>query len=413
MCSQENSTEPPRSSWLNISSFSQPENELGSDNIITRLISEVSTSIINNPSNQVFIDRLLSNDVSRPNQEQNNPPGATNISFSNGSQTTNPNAAAFMVGLNGELRELPLTEVLTGGSLTNFVESMENAIAVALSTEDPNNRFGSPPASVQVVEQLPRETVSEENISRIKTHGPCVVCQDEYNIGDEVMGLSKDKDVCHHIFHANCLLPWLNRHNSCPVCRFELPTDDEYYESRRRSSAQNPSTAQESTNNTGTPTESQIGVQNNTNTETVSNDVQHTASVSEEPPTTAELRITQVSTHEQQQGQHGEASSSNVTISGFRTINFSNQLGEVTTITSHLPTITSTISTTEISGETSNQDRISTDDIINNFHNATHRRIHQLHHSGIDLTAHDLDSDSISDFTPIDTIRGSNSCRMI
>lgn len=356
----------------------------------------------------------MPHDSTRIHQEQHNSHHTQALAFSSELPTGNPGTTTFMVGLNGEFREFPIGDVLTGSTLSNLVESMENALAVALSTEDPNNRFGSPPASVQVVEQLPRETVSEENIARIKTCGPCVVCQDEYNIGDEVMGLSKDEEVCHHIFHANCLLPWLNQHNSCPVCRFELPTDDASYENRRRSSNQNVSSTVESTDQSGTQLRTSNEVQNDSNSLIApNNNIQFTTSESQEPHIETELSSNRINSQEQEYSQDREASNNNVASTTFRTVNFSTPIGEVATFTSQIPVITSTISTTETFHTTSNQDPVSADDVINDFHNSAHRRIHQLHHSGIDLTSYDLDPDSISDFTPIDTIRNSNSCRMI
>eukprot|EP01048_Picozoa_sp_COSAG05_P017432 COSAG05_NODE_2374_length_3159_cov_2.026471_2_plen_122_part_00 len=31
---------------------------------------------------------------------------------------------------------------------------------------------------------------------------------------------------CEHNFHEDCLLPWLETHNSCPTCRAEVAVDE-------------------------------------------------------------------------------------------------------------------------------------------------------------------------------------------
>ncbi len=44
---------------------------------------------------------------------------------------------------------------------------------------------------------------------------------------------------CEHHFHKDCLIPWLKERNSCPVCRYELPTDDEDFERRKKEALKN------------------------------------------------------------------------------------------------------------------------------------------------------------------------------
>ena len=72
----------------------------------------------------------------------------------------------------------------------------------------------------------------------------CVICQEQYKVGDKVIRLP-----CGHIFHEECALQWLQKHNTCPYCRKELPSDNqevnqerirrETEESNRRSSEDN------------------------------------------------------------------------------------------------------------------------------------------------------------------------------
>ncbi|RLN51371.1 hypothetical protein BBJ29_000685 [Phytophthora kernoviae] len=97
-----------------------------------------------------------------------------------------------------------------------------------LMQNDPN-RHGAPPASKEVVEKLPKVKITQ---SEVDNSAECPVCKDFFAVDDEVHRLP-----CDHSFHPDCILPWLKQHNSCPLCRFELPTDDPDYESRRHSAS--------------------------------------------------------------------------------------------------------------------------------------------------------------------------------
>ncbi|KAK4346384.1 hypothetical protein RND71_032723 [Anisodus tanguticus] len=82
---------------------------------------------------------------------------------------------------------------------------------------------GSPPAAKSVLENLPLVVVSDEDLGA--SNVACAVCKDEILLKEKVTKLP-----CSHNYHCDCIVPWLNIHNTCPVCRHELPTDDADYE---------------------------------------------------------------------------------------------------------------------------------------------------------------------------------------
>ncbi|KAL2334366.1 hypothetical protein Fmac_015579 [Flemingia macrophylla] len=93
-----------------------------------------------------------------------------------------------------------------------------------LAENDPN-RYGNPPASRSAVEGLPDVAVTDELLA--SDSAQCAVCKETFELGETAKQMP-----CRHIYHPDCILPWLELHNSCPVCRYELPTDDPDYEER-------------------------------------------------------------------------------------------------------------------------------------------------------------------------------------
>jgi len=80
----------------------------------------------------------------------------------------------------------------------------------------------TPPASLQAIEQLPRITISQEHIDK---KDDCPICKELFSLAETVLQIP-----CAHRFHPDCIKEWLKIHNSCPLCRYELPTANRKYE---------------------------------------------------------------------------------------------------------------------------------------------------------------------------------------
>lgn len=98
--------------------------------------------------------------------------------------------------------------------VTNLLNQMEGA--------------GPPPMQPDSIIQIPKIKITPD---QVEAKLQCSVCWDDFSVGEEVRKL-----VCDHIFHDNCIVPWLQLHATCPVCRKpqQEPDDDE----ARGSSAQ-------------------------------------------------------------------------------------------------------------------------------------------------------------------------------
>eukprot|EP01018_Ginkgo_biloba_P029206 Gb_23254 [translate_table: standard] len=80
-----------------------------------------------------------------------------------------------------------------------------------------NDRPGPPPAPASAIDAMPIIKITQ---SHLRTESHCPVCKDPFEIGGQAREMP-----CRHIYHSDCIVPWLARHNSCPVCRQELRSE--------------------------------------------------------------------------------------------------------------------------------------------------------------------------------------------
>ncbi|KAL9420897.1 hypothetical protein AB3S75_038466 [Citrus x aurantiifolia] len=133
---------------------------------------------------------------------------------------------------------LPLQEVLCPQCQTHFLEHMESinpdspnllTLQQQLTTDidfnslqfdygcegnDPSNSVASGLDNSSSVGMRMNSVEISESLSQES----CAICKDEFSLHSEAKQLP-----CNHLYHSECILPWLSHQSSCPLCRFQLP----------------------------------------------------------------------------------------------------------------------------------------------------------------------------------------------
>ncbi|KAG8053792.1 hypothetical protein GUJ93_ZPchr0001g29551 [Zizania palustris] len=116
-------------------------------------------------------------------------------------------------GAGSGLRPLPETmaDFLMGSGFDHLLHQLVHIEAGAVRP------CQNPPASKSAVDSMPTIVISA---CHVDADSHCAVCKEPFDLGTEAREMP-----CAHIFHQDCILPWLALRSSCPVCRHQMPTE--------------------------------------------------------------------------------------------------------------------------------------------------------------------------------------------
>lgn len=104
----------------------------------------------------------------------------------------------------------PLVQLLHGnpGDYAWGSGGLDAVITQLLNNLDP---AGPPPMPADDIKKLAKVEISEEQVSK---NLQCSVCMEDFVLKESVRQLP-----CSHIYHNDCIIPWLEMHGTCPICR--------------------------------------------------------------------------------------------------------------------------------------------------------------------------------------------------
>ena len=100
----------------------------------------------------------------------------------------------------------------------NFINEI---LGILQQNQAESRRHAHPPTSNENLNKLKKFDMNEKYCKKEKdgkVEVPnCCICLDEISMGEKTVLLP-----CGHMFHSDCIITWLKKNNTCPMCRFEI-----------------------------------------------------------------------------------------------------------------------------------------------------------------------------------------------
>ncbi|XP_065221274.1 uncharacterized protein LOC135846227 [Planococcus citri] len=109
--------------------------------------------------------------------------------------------------------------VLLVGNPGDYAWGREGLDTIVTQLLNQMDSSGPPPLAKDKINELPFVSITAQQVSE---NMQCSVCWDSFKVTEKVRQLP-----CDHIYHDLCIVPWLELHGTCPICRKLLSDDNE------------------------------------------------------------------------------------------------------------------------------------------------------------------------------------------
>uniref|UniRef100_A0A1Q3F5I8 RING-type E3 ubiquitin transferase n=2 Tax=Culex tarsalis TaxID=7177 RepID=A0A1Q3F5I8_CULTA len=131
-------------------------------------------------------------------------------------------------GANGGVGGTPMFFM---GNPADYAWGREGLDTIVTQLLNQMDNTGPPPLEKEKIAEIPKVTISAEQVD-MKLQ--CSVCWEDFQ-QDEVVR----KLTCAHVYHETCIIPWLELHGTCPICRKSLAPEQQPDEQRGLAAAAN------------------------------------------------------------------------------------------------------------------------------------------------------------------------------
>ncbi|XP_014253516.1 E3 ubiquitin-protein ligase RNF126-B isoform X2 [Cimex lectularius] len=107
--------------------------------------------------------------------------------------------------------------VLLLGNPGDYAWGREGLDAIVTQLLNQMDTTGPPPLAKEKINEIPTTVITKEQAD---INLQCSVCWEDFKVDEPVRKLP-----CEHVYHENCIIPWLELHGTCPICRKTLIED--------------------------------------------------------------------------------------------------------------------------------------------------------------------------------------------